>query len=123
MTNIEQKAIELVNDARRRNFLPVLSAETISGSVSFPALRYAIEDHERFRQEVSKAIVDFVNQLGPDDDTFRQAMEYLDGFIISKPDPLVEAMAECGVDPFESWADQLRAALAKRGLEIREKEA
>ena len=38
-----------------------------------------------------------------------------------KPDPLVEAMHDCGVDRFESWADQLRAALDARGLEIREK--
>ena len=38
-----------------------------------------------------------------------------------KPDPLVEAMADCGVDRFESWADQFRAALEARGLEIRSK--
>ena len=35
-----------------------------------------------------------------------------------KHDPLVEAMADCGVDRFESWADQLRAALEARGLTI-----
>ena len=49
--------------------------------------------------------------------------EPLERFIIPapKPDPLVEAMADCGVDRFESWADQLRAALDARGFEIREK--
>ena len=40
-------------------------------------------------------------------------------FILPAPDPLVEAMADCGVDRFESWADQLHAALAARGYEVR----
>lgn len=41
-----------------------------------------------------------------------------EGVDVGPVDPLVEVLAECGVDPFESWADQLREALAKRGLKI-----
>lgn len=116
MTNIEQKAIELVNDARRRNFLPVLSAETISGSVSFPALRYAIEDHERFRQEVSDALEKRGFYIDDRD---------LGRFIIDKPDPLVEVLADMGLKSKGGydWASEFRNTLARRGLEIREKEA
>ena len=48
-----------------------------------------------------------------------KAAARLHDFILPAPDPLVEAMADCGVDRFESWADQLHAALAARGYEVR----
>lgn len=112
MTDAEQKAVDLVNDSRRRNFLPVLSAQTITGSVSFPALRYAIEEHERFRQEVSDALEKRGFYIDDRD---------LGRFIITKPDPLVEVMIDCGFISVVGAVDDMRAALAKRGLEIREK--
>ena len=79
------------------------------------ALCRAIEQHEAFRREVSDAVEEAIDR-----GFYAQALQSL---IIPapKPDPLVEAMADCGVDRFESWADQLRAALEARGLEIREK--
>ena len=80
------------------------------------ALKEAIEQHEAFKQEVSDAAEHLCKFYG-----VPIVMQQLERFIITKPDPLVEAMAECGVDPFENWAENLRAALAKRGLEIREK--
>ena len=70
----------------------------------------AIEQHEAFKLEVSDAIDSSV--LTPETEA------HLSRFIIAKPDPLVEAMADCGVDRFETWADQLRAALTKHGLKL-----
>ena len=42
--------------------------------------------------------------------------------LIPKPDPLVDAMRDCGFMDINAAVDELRAELAKRGLEIREKE-
>ena len=170
MTNIEQKALELVNEVRPERKGEVASIydakealcraieqhedttkeiERLNGVIIATAdhwlalqsehpiawegaideamaaacakIRELTEQHEAFRQEVSDAVEaynDLWRKRTPGRDEF---MGHFIRFIIPKPDPLVEAMAECGVDPFESWADQLRAALAKRGLEIREK--
>ena len=112
MTNIERKALELVNDVmaeRNGNITNYFDAMT--------ALCRAIEQHEAFRQEVSDAVQTWVDG-GIDRPAWIWFRKNLERFIIAKPDPLVAAMAECGVDPFESWADQLRAALAKRGGRI-----
>jgi len=79
----------------------------------------AIEQHEAFRQEVSDAIVDYFGaHLVAEDGGDALARLVVPA---PKPDPLVEAMVDCGVDRFESWADQLRVALEARGFEIREK--
>lgn len=125
MTNIEQKALELVNEVWAQSGLKPLAIYEARNYAMFGAICRAIERREAFRQEVSKAIVNFVNQLGPDDDIFRQAMEYLDGFIITKPDQLVEAVKdildEDSLHNAEEFSEAIRAALAKRGLEIREK--
>lgn len=84
------------------------------------ALKEAIEQHEAFRQEVSDAVESLCNT------TFVYE-EYLDmrdmlrrRFIITKPDPLVEAMRYITAFDDAKAAEQLRAELAKRGLEIRE---
>ena len=82
----------------------------------------AIEQHEAFAQEVSDAVEDIAKR--------REAQwlaAALDRFIIPKPvDPLVEALNKMpGVCSNEFDADDamyLRAALAARGLEIREKQ-
>lgn len=89
------------------------------------ALKEAIEQHEAFRQEVSDAVESLCNT------TFVYE-EYLDmrdmlrrRFIITKPDPLVEVLKDADdmvrVPDAPSYPDAIRAALAKRGLEIREK--
>lgn len=117
MTNIEQKALALVKAVSAERCRPYYT-RTINRRVDTDeALCRAIEQHEAFRQEVSDTIQ---AMLAKDGAIIRN---YLDRFIIPapKPDPLVEAMADCGVDRFESWADQLRAALDARGFEIREK--
>ncbi len=77
-----------------------------------------VEQHEAFRQEVSDAVAEIAKAWGTAD----PAWGYLRRFIIAKPDPLVDVIAELGMFPAgKDNADQLRAALAKRGLEIVEK--
>ena len=82
----------------------------------------AIEAHDAFRREVSDAIGAYFrldNYLGKFSDT-------LGRFIITnpKPDPLVEAMTAAFGEGYEQLeADNLRAMLEARGLEIREKGA
>jgi hypothetical protein len=77
---------------------------------------------EAFKQEVSDA-VEQADLL----DLYGKAGAYLrlQRFIIAKPDPLVEVIAQIGWgngwDDETDYARQLRAALEARGLEIREK--
>jgi hypothetical protein len=115
MTEIERKALELVNEvmAERNGIVPnyfdVMSA-----------LCRAIEQHEAFRQEVSDAAEHLCKFYG-----VPIVMQQLERFIITKPDPLVEALKEannmiCSQDG-PSYFAAVRTALAKRGLEIREK--
>jgi hypothetical protein len=78
----------------------------------------AIEQHEAFKQEVSKAMT-YIKALYPTLPT-----DY-DRFIIPapKPDPLVEVIKEWwNMDIRENDAETLRELLEARGLEIREKE-
>lgn len=118
MTEIEKKALELVNEVFRERG----HGEWINCTRRYEALTEslcrAIEQHEAFRQEVSDAVERAVDDCGHDGLRKAYIHSRFFHFIIAKPDPLVDAMAECGVDPFESWADQLRAALAKRGGRI-----
>lgn len=66
----------------------------------------AIEQREAFRQEVSDYLTRYYEGAVP---------ALLRRFIIAKPDPLVEVIAELGMFPAgKDNADQLRAALAKR---------
>jgi hypothetical protein len=115
MTDDEAKALALVKAVLTERNLSDKRAVRREVSPYTEALCRAIEQHEAFKQEVSDAVEEAIDR-----GFYAQALQSL---IIPapKPDPLVEAMADCGVDRFESWADQLRAALEARGLEIREK--
>ena len=103
MTNIEQKALELVNEVRAE--YPLVASEV----VSYMALCRAIEQQEAFRQEVSDALEKRGFYIDDRD---------LGRFIIAKPDPLVDAFAELGFTDFGEGVDEFRAALAKRGGRI-----
>ena len=113
MTDIEQKALALVNDACKSDFKDLGS--TYRNNI-LDALLLAIEQHEAFRQEVSDAV-----EAYKADNPFTYNAFLLDRFIIAKPDPLVEAWndmfprGDCGncVD-----AEVLRAAIEKRGGKI-----
>ena len=113
MTDIEQKALEMISAARKEHPTPdnYLIART--------ALCRAIEQHEAFRQEVSDAVWDYYGGKHiPRTSMFAK-------FAIPKPDPLVKALTEIngegGFDNFDHYAHNLRAALDALGFEIKEK--
>ena len=111
MTEIEQKALALVNEV-----IQEVSSNTLARldpyNLAHEAVRRAIEQHEAFKREVS----DEIAKLGCWPDTVN-----LQRFILPKPDPLVAALVGAFGDGYEQpEADNLRAALAKRGLEVRE---
>lgn len=117
MTEIERKALALVNEVTGHNWEPRESA----GLPYFKVLCRAIEQHEAFKREVSDAVDAYLAHMSPwPDNSLRR-------FILPKPvDPLVEAIDDLkdgrAGGTTESYAACLRAALAKRGLEIREVE-
>ena len=84
----------------------------------------ALEAHDAFRQEVSDAVEKLL--AWPSIRSQGIIVDSVARFIIAKPDPLVEVIAE--LSPWntsnrwnnDDFSDRLRAALAKRGLEIRE---
>ena len=103
MTEIERKALELSSEAWAR---------TIEERNALQA------EFDAFRQEVSDAVGFALKVYGG----HSGPLDPLRRFITTKPDPLVEAITECGYATFaEQFTKDLRAALAKRGLEIREK--
>ncbi len=80
----------------------------------------AIEQHEAFKREVSDAVGAYLEHMSPwPDNSLRR-------FIIAKPDPLVEVINDADdmvrKPDAPSYAEAIRAALAARGLEIREKQ-
>lgn len=116
MTEIERKALELVNDVSE------VQGVWFSRDVGplHETLCRAIEQHESFRQEVSDAVLEFYGGY------FNALGEPLERFILPpKPDPLVDAVKdilnEDSLHNAEEFSEAIRAALAKRGLEIREK--
>ena len=120
MNDIEQKALALVNEVARELGWGETKEIFSAGYTRNEALCRAIEQHEAFRQEVSKAMT-YIKALYPTLPT-----DY-DRFIIPapKPDPLVEVLHEVDTGPEwdspEDYCNKIRAALEARGLEIREK--
>lgn len=110
MTEIERKALALVNEVMREQGLSNCE------DARYEALFVAIEQHEAFRQEVSDALEKRGFYIDDRD---------LGRFIIDKPDPLIEVLADMGLKSKGGydWASEFRTTLARRGLEIREKEA
>ena len=124
MTDIEKKALALLNEVRdERGYHPISESFTRKSAES-EALCRAIEQHEAFRQEVSDAVQNYFDceRTGSFEEQ-GQAQSYLLRFIIAKPDPLVEVMKDLGweADVIDPYAKDLRAALEARGLEIRSK--
>ena len=108
MTDIEQKALALVNE---------VAAERGYGTMEIDpkifhaheALCRAIEQHEAFRQQVSDALEKRGFYIDDRD---------LGRFIIAKPDPLVEAMQEWWDADGYANIETFRAAIEKRGGKI-----
>ena len=116
MTNIEQKALALLNAIQAEHDVEWPST-ALGKSDMDEALCRAIEQHEAFRQEVSDAVTTW--WLNPPI-LFQQ-------FIIPapKPDPLVGIIGELDDGTWgetkAEYADRFRAALDALGYEIREK--
>jgi len=117
MTDIEAKALALVNEVRAEdgdkdqlNYLTQAYERDY-----FMAMLRAIEQHEAFKQEVSDAAEQYNDAAAP------MGWEGFDRFIIPKPkpDPLADVLRDFG--GFMPDAEDFRAALEARGLEIRSK--
>ena len=115
---IEAKALALANEVLAEWGVLKKAVEVPKNSNAFSrALLRAIEQHEAFKQEVSDAVEYAL--ATPDAVDLRR-------FIIPKPkpDPLVDALAQVDFVPWKELskhADDFRAALEARGLEIKEK--
>ena len=126
MTETENKALaQAVAAAGRRMQDYAIMAEENVLRQSIEAHARAIEQHEAFRQDVSDAVKEWHSGHGDDERVYAN----LTRFIIPKSDPLVEVIADYkrtkGTGEYatnKDMADALRAALAARGLEIREKQ-
>ncbi len=124
MTDIEKKALALVNEVMAE--LGMSSHTVFHRNVNWAnmALCRAIEQHEAFRQEVSDAVVKATHTMAAG--KLLEASVILAAFIIAKPDPLVEVINDADdmvrKPDAPSYAEAIRAALAARGLEIREKQ-
>ena len=119
MTDIEQKALKLLNEV---SLYKCGNVDTAPHKDLCVAFRRAIEQHEAFRQEVSDVVAEYkADQPHIWDHSARCFAQ----FIIHepKPDPLLAAMNEVikTADVVQANADQLRAALDALGFEIREK--
>lgn len=112
MTDIEKKALALVNEVNRSTYDDLFN---VPSSYLRPALDLVIEQFEDFRREVSDAVVAMVASFE------RRAFSgyakealALERFIIAKPvDPLVEAWAEAWPgNPHENNVDEAERLLA-----------
>jgi len=116
MTDIERKALALLNEVRREENLLDADLAYMKRHYCFTALCRAIEQHEAFRREVSDAVEAYLGAaipLASHDGRLRQ-------FIIPKPvDPLVEALKSWGnhLDG-EAGAAHIRAAMQARGYQF-----
>ena len=115
MTDIEQKALALLNEVRdERGFR--LNVEMQREDMAQEALCRAIQQHEAFRQEVRDAVVKATHTMAAG--KLVEASGILAAFIIAKPDPLVEVLRDMGYSKNADVADDFRAAIEKRGGKI-----
>jgi len=108
MTDIEQKALALLDEVAKEMGLGRCNALDLD-LLGHRTLLRAIEQHEAFRQEVSDALSKY-DEMPPE----------FSRFIIAKPDPLVEVLADMGLKPKGGydWASEFRNTLAQRGGKI-----
>ena len=140
MTDIEQKALELVNEVRARNGSRAvevmedanrfnLHAALIDSIAAHEAdkARHAAEMREQAERfsEVAKVVHDAVPHyfIVGGDHGQRTIRDFLSPFILAKPDPLEDVLSEAGYAVFPDDIERVRAALEARGLAIVKKEA
>ena len=117
MTDIDPKALEHACQCAGRSVHHFdRMGDDLPLRASIIAHARAIEQHEAFRQEVSDAVEEIAKAWGTAD----PAWGYLRRFIIAKPDPLVEVLADMGLKPKGGydWASEFRNTLAARGGRI-----
>jgi len=119
MTEIEQKALALVNEIER-NFQfceNELTSRIMRGSIWDEAICRAIEQHEAFRREVSDEMEAYSKRCKSMGLQFPLLLER---FIINAdvPDALVDVWGDLFTKGYN--LEQFRAALEARGLQIRE---
>ena len=124
MTDIKEKALALLNEVRAERGYQTLTAIYRDTYMEAEALFRAVEQNEAFKQEVSDAVENVETPMEIPctcGNKYVVTFNLLDHFIIPKPkpDPLVEVMKE--LDLTHGYAQEIRAALEARGLEIREK--
>ena len=123
MTDIEQKALALVNECAGHDF--VHPRDMKDKCWLLESICCAIEQHEAYKQDVSDAVESLLDMPRCDPDEVDLVAERLGRFIIAKPDPVkmlfdyLETTENFYPPEFEG---DIRAALAARGLEIREKQ-
>ena len=115
MTDIEQKALALVNEVAVDFRVPPWDSIDRRSFLEDVLCR-ALERHEVFRREVSDAVEAIAKAWGTAD----PAWGYLRRFILTKPDPLVEAVNEAWGwrGPHPDVTENLRAAIEARGGRI-----
>ena len=125
MTDIEAKALALVNEVSDERAIPRWTTFYRKENGFVEALCRAIEQHEAFKQEVSDVAAMMLTEPN-----IKPSVQWaLTKFIIPKPkpDPLVRVINEViyaqpqGDISEVRMAKEIRAALEARGLEIREK--
>jgi len=119
MTDIEAKALALVNEVEREQGMSELTTRIMRGLIMDEALCRAIEQHEAFKQEVSDVMM-YIRALYP------TLPRNFDRFIKPKPkpDPLLGIVEWLGGPVWgtrEEYVKEIHAALDARGFEIREK--
>ena len=122
MTEIEQKALALMN-AVRVEYGEEPNRIMPKDTYTWDALCLSIEQHEAFKREVSDAVEAVFAGYHDAPIPWVVMRSKLEPFIIAKPDPLVAVM-----DDFMSMeggslkvcVEQFRVALARQGLEVRE---
>lgn len=124
MTEIEKKALALVNDVlnERGNYTLYASISRASDP-RHEVICSLIEQHEAYKQDVSDAIMaDTDYQISHN--AIPQYRTNIVRFIIPKPtvDPLIEALTKAGWGMPETNAKELRAALGAVGFKIVEVE-
>lgn len=125
MTDIEKKALALVNEIEHESGEDELTPRIMRGLIMDEALCRAIEQHEAFRQEVSDVVYRSLMSIAKG--CAADAVGDLSRFVIPAPkrDPLVDVLLELELssDLQESQHDaiEIRKALDELGFEIREK--
>lgn len=121
MTDIEKKALALVNEVCAEWEVVLATDDDMDGLACFAALTRAIEQHEAYKREVSDAVEALKKVWGGGWHQCSEA-QMCDRFIIPKTDPLVEAwqMAFPGnhIDDARDECAKIIAAIEARGGRI-----